>query len=320
MHQRFTQESDFRKLRDFGQKFSATFEFIGEHWRGLGRALLYIVLPAALLQGIVAGLLQKEFLTGAMPGQQASMREGFLSRLAMLSQVTETPYYWVSMVMGAVFVTLLFLTVYGYLRCCLRPRPAAGPIGVGQVWEVVKEQFAGGFASYFGLGFLVIVGLVLFFIPGVYLLIAFSLFYVVKVVEGSGFGGTVRRCLQLIKGKWWSTFGLLFVMSLMLGLLLTIAGGMVGGIAYALLRSTFSSLLGSDSRSTLGILTVITTAFSGLFNLLIYPPILLAIAFQYFNLVERRDGVGLRNMVDQLGQAPAAVQNTAYRPDDEGEY
>ena len=31
-------------------------------------------------------------------------------------------------------------------------------------------------------------------------------------------------------------------------------------------------------------------------------------------------GVGLRNMVNQLGQAPAAVANETYRPDDEGEY
>ena len=49
---RFAQESDFRQLRDFGQKFSASFEFIGAHWRGLGQAMLYLVLPAAILQGI----------------------------------------------------------------------------------------------------------------------------------------------------------------------------------------------------------------------------------------------------------------------------
>ena len=76
----------------------------------------------------------------------------------------------------------------------------------------------------------------------------------------------------------------------------------------------------TDTSTSLGLFAVITTAIASLFNLLIYPPLLVALAFQYFNLVERHDGVGLRNMVNQLGQAPPAVHNGTYRPDDEGEY
>ena len=48
--------------------------------------------------------------------------------------------------------------------------------------------------------------------------------------------------------------------------------------------------------------------------------LLITLVFQYFHLVELKDGTGLRHLVDQLGQAPAPVTNETYRPDDEGEY
>ena len=48
---------------------------------------------------------------------------------------------------------------------------------------------------------------------------------------------------------------------------------------------------------------------------------LLAIMFQYFSLVERREGTGSFQLLNQLGQAPApSVAGGTYRPDEEGEY
>jgi hypothetical protein len=313
----FTQEADFRQLRDFGQKFSATFDFIGTHWRGLGRALVTIVLPAALVQGVVNGLMQQQLL--ALGTGRISSRADVLERLAVFNSMRQLPFYWVNMATAAVFITLLVLTVYGYVRCCLHARDSHEPIGPGQVWAVVKEEFLGAFFSYFGLLLAIIIGFFLFFIPGLYLSIALSLFYAVKVMEGTGFGATFSRCLQLVKGKWWSTCGLLFVMSFMLIIVVAVVSGIFGGLLYAIMRGVLGSVLG-EGDSPMALFTVVVTTLTSLFNLLIYPPLLLALGFQYFNLVERRDGVGLRHLVDQLGRAPASVQNAAYRPDDEGEY
>jgi hypothetical protein len=136
------------------------------------------------------------------------------------------------------------------------------------------------------------------------------------VVENTGFGTTLSRCLRLTRGKWWSTLGLLFVMSLMLGLLLAIVGGVLSWLAY----SVGSLFVSSVTPNNLGLFTVIATTVGGLFNLAIYPPLLIALAFQYFNLVERQEAIGMRNMVNQLGQAPPSVNPAASRPEDEGEY
>lgn len=313
----YTQESDFRQLRDFGQKFSATFEFIGAHWRGLGRALLYIVLPTALLQGLVAGLLNRQMLTNGLRNAQSHGASGKLAQqLALFNSMRESPYYWVSTIMGAIFVTVLVLTVYGYVLRCLRPRATNEPIGVGEVWAVVRDQFLSSFLSYFGLLILIIIATLFFLLPGIYISVAFTLFYVVKVVEGTGFGATGSRCLRLTRGKWWSTFGLLFVMSLVLGLLGAVLGGFLSGAV--LLGSALGLYHPADS--SLGLFTVMTSVLGGLLYLLIYPPLLIALAFQYFNLVERQDGVGLHNLVHQLGQTPVAATNATYHPDEEGEY
>lgn len=313
----FVQESDFRQQRDFGQKFSAAFEFIGAHWRGLGQAMLYLVLPTAIVQGIVSALLQKQVFAQALRG--AGTGGGKLQQLAMFNGLYQSPIYWMNVAVSGIFVMFLVLTVYAYVRCCLRPVPSPEPITVGQVWDVVKSEFIGSYLSYFGLLLLIIIGFFLLGVPGIYLSVAFSLFYITKVVEGTGFGATCRRCLQLVRGKWWSTFGLIMVMSFALGIVIAVVGGVVGGLSFFAAKQV-GAIQADDARSSLGLFTVITSALTGLLNLLIYPPILLALAFQYFNLVERRDGVGLRNMVGQLGQAPAAVHNTDYRPDDEGEY
>ena len=313
---RFNQEADFRRLRDFGQKFSAAFEFIGAHWRGLGRALLYIVLPAALLNGILSAVLQKQFLG---QGIAAASRSGsLLNGLNAFNAIQQSPLYWVNIAASGIFVMLLVLTVYSYVLNCLHSTPGDGPIAVGQVWAVVKGEFLGSYLAYFGILIIVVVGFFLFAIPGIYLSVAFSLFYITKLVEGTGFIDTCRRCLNLVKGKWWSTFGLLFVMGFMLAIIVGVLGSMVGGLVFVLGRG--AGLYQPGASQSLSLFAVLTTTIGGLLNLFIYPPILLAIAFQYFNLVERRDGVGLHLMVNQLGQAPTPVQNATYRPDDEGEY
>ena len=135
MHLSFTQEADFRQRRDFGQKFSATFEFIAAHWHGLGRCLLYLVLPAALLRAVAAGVLQQQTLTGifnnATPGGGGNATA---QQIAMMSRMVSTPLYWVSLTFGIAFATLLVLTVYGYVKLCLRPYPSAEPIMPRDVW------------------------------------------------------------------------------------------------------------------------------------------------------------------------------------------
>ncbi|MGI4884515.1 MAG: hypothetical protein ACRYFR_06090 [Janthinobacterium lividum] len=309
----YSQESDFRQERDFGQKISATFEFIGVHFRPLGRVLLYIALPAALVQGVLSGLLQTQLVARMQTATGAGAGGVWQRQGALYGTMFTSPTYYLNTVVSQVFTTLLILSVYGYLLHCLAgPAGSGRPATVADVWAVVKREFLGTFFSLWGLGVLVGLGLVVFFLPGLYLMVALSLFFVVRLVEGTGFGATVSRCLFLTRGKWWSTFGVLFIMVLLLYVLLAAAGSVA-----ALLAGGLTSMVQSVKSP---LFSVTVAAITTLFTLLVYPPILLVLAFQYFNLVERKESRGLHALVDQLGQAPVAAAPHTYRADDEGEY
>ncbi|WP_151085719.1 hypothetical protein [Hymenobacter baengnokdamensis] len=315
----YTHESDFRQERDFGQKISATFEFIGVHWRPLGRVMLYLVLPLALVQGILTALLQSRMLSSMLATTRyPPERNPLAMQRAMLANMAN-PLYYFNIAVSLVFISVLVLTIYGYLVHCLRPANAAPtPITVAEVWGVVRRRLVGSVFSLVGLCVVLLLGSIVFFLPGFYLSIALSLFFIVAVVEETGFLATISRCLSLTKGKWWSTFGLIFIMTFLLYLLF-IGLGLVFGVLRASLHGALP--LSSEPGQFSPVLIVINTLLFTTVTLLLYPPILLVLAFQYFNLVERREGVGLHQLVDQLGQAPPTGPGaTTYRPDEEGDY
>ncbi|QKG57482.1 hypothetical protein GKZ68_13115 [Hymenobacter sp. BRD128] len=317
----YNQATDFWQERDFGQKFSAVFEFLRVHWRPLGRVLLYLVGPLALVQALIVVLLQyRLFSTLGGFGRSSSPYAIGHSYGLSVFQFFTSPTYFGSLLLGAAFYSVLVLTVYGYLLECLYPTRPGQPIGVAQVWAIVKRQFIGTYFSLFGLSLLVVAGSFVFFIPGLYLSVALSLFFIVHLVEGGDFAATISRCLSLIKGKWWSTFGLIFMILLLAGLLLRGAGIILGLVGAGLAGAGLLGGLG-HTMLNLPVLSAVLGVLSTLAALLIYPLLLLAIAFQYFNLVERREGVGLRTLIQQLGQpAPTAPDHATYRPHEEGEY
>ena len=315
----FTQESDFRRERDFGQKISATIEFIGAHWRPLGRVLLYLVLPAALLQNILAVVVQRQLsgaLTGAMQNQKPGMGGVLGTQKAMWGSLTSSPLYWLNAVLGTALVVMLVLSIYGYVVTLLNRQTPDGPeVTVPEVWAVVKREFFSTFFSTWGLALIMVLGFAFLFFPGMYLSVALSLFYIVRMAEGTGFGDTLSRCLGLTRGKWWSTFGLIFVMIMMLYVVL-----LGVGIVMAMLSGGLTGMVHAATDQS-PLYTIVLTSLNSLFMLLLYPPMLLVLAFQYFNLVERKDGVGLHQLVNTLGQTAAPqASNSAYRPDEEGEY
>ena len=318
----YTHETDFRQERNFGQKVSATFEFIGVHWRPLGRVMLYLIAPLALLMGIFTAILQSRMLglmSSIVRDQTQPGYDPLAAQRTMLEATFLNPLYYLNMVLGMLFVSMCILTIYGYLVRCLRPAGAvATPITPAEVWQVVRGQLVGTFFSIWGLTLVVMVGFFVFFFPGMYLSVALSLFFIVRLVEGTGFFSTIGRCLRLTKGKWWSTFGMMFIMVALLYALLfgvrIVVGMLVAGLHGSLMPT-------GQPGEAATVLTIVFTLFFTVGFFLLYPPLLIGLAFQYFNLVERRDGVGLRHLVDQLGQAPLAIPDgSTYHPQEEGEY
>lgn len=331
MQLKFTKESDFRQERDFGAKIGATFEFLGAHWRPLGKCVLYFVLPVALVLGIGLGL-----ATNGMWNVMSTAKNNPTVLRQSSGYDMFGPSYFVgvgiAMVSGLLAVAMLLSTLYAYVQLLLTENSVLPPTPT-QVWQRIKPrlgQMLLAFGLLGGLYMLLIVAVIgigsalgsgigtalifLGLIPAIfYVLVPLSLYFPALWVEGEGLFAALRRCFYLVRGKWWSTLGLLFVASLIQGMMAFI----FFIPQYAVLFGKLLKIPGLDSD----ILGIATQCFYAMGIMFTYCVPLLAALFQYFNLVERKEGIGLRSMVDRLGGGPAPVaHNHAYRPDDEGEY
>ncbi|WP_426492829.1 hypothetical protein [Hymenobacter sp. 102] len=302
MQQRFTQEADFRQERDFGQKIGATFEFIGAHAKPLGKCLLYFVVPFALLAGIGLGITQREVLS--------SINSGTLRTVNTFDMLT--PIYLLAIGASSLSYVLLAATVYGYIRLRI-DTDAQQEITPTMVRHYLFRYWLPLVLSGVCSVILSMTGMLLFVIPGIYLGVALSLVWVVQILEEGGIGYSLKRSEGLVRGKWWSTFGLSLVIGIIIGILGMIfqIPQLIGYAGKALHWDFFTS----------DIIVITAGIINSVGHTLLYAPLMVALAFQYFNLVERKEGFGLRMQVMSLGQTPAPTEaNHHLRPDDEGEY
>lgn len=318
MRQLYTQSSDFYRERDFGQKISATLEFIAGHWRPLGQVLVRVMVPVLLVRSVLQALIQQYLpVEFSRPDSSLHLDGGSMLRLqaGMWRTIFTSLAYWTGSLVGSISFSLLIVSVYGYLVLLARRGTPGAPPTVAEVWGLMRREFLGTFLALWGVGLLVGLGFLFLAIPGIYLSVVVSLFFIVKLSEGIGFGAAFSRCWLLISDKWWSTFGLIAIALLLYYVVLV----GIGGVA-VLVSGGFAALMqAARAKSPLG--AVVISCLTSLSTLLLYTPLLLALAFQYFNLVERREGTGLRLMINTLGQtAPPQVSNAAYQPHDEGEY
>ena len=276
--------------RDFGEKINATFQYATQHFRSLGMALLYIAGPVALASGIATGLYQQSVFNA-------------------LDQPVLLPYgslFSISYILSFLFSLLtnlaVSLTVYGHLR--LYSHAPDEPISVGAVWSEILAVFSQALVASALAAVVIIIGTLFLIVPGIYLGVVLSLAIVVTVFEDVPANQLFNRCFELIQGKWWSTFGLILVVALIvwaMSLLFTLPLGVI-----SLLR------IMKVVPNIPGAVTVLTTIIGTVGRALLSSLLSLAIAFQYFNLVERREGRGLLTAIDNLGTPPTESQREDY--------
>ncbi|SNR40101.1 hypothetical protein [Hymenobacter mucosus] len=336
-HSSFTQPSDFLQERNFGQKIEATFDFLRVHFRPLLRVLVVLVLPLALVTGIASGLLQSKLINAI---RNVSTQPN--STIGFVNDLLTSPSYSLTILGGMLLFVVLQLTVYSYVLVSMnRPSPAV-PVTISEVWEMVRKRFLGMLGVSLSLVLLFLVAsmlLSLFFgllgsglatlsssgaffliIPLTYIAIAYigvtlSLFFIVWLRERKGMFASIRRCFQLIKGKWWSTFGLLIVVGLITTTVMVLLLSVLAAMAFPFVKQ-----LSQLSDQLVKLLLIVAASLQSLAMLGVLPVFILAICFQYFNLVERHDGEGLYLQLASLGQAPPAAAPSVLQPDEEGEY
>lgn len=268
---------EFRKVRDFGGLLNVTFDYIKRNFKVLFKSNLLISAPAILLAGVFMGLYQSSMFN--FMGSPDLEQIGIPFLLSMFFMM----------------LSYLIITVVTYSHLMLYNQSETESIEIDDVWRMVKKNFFLIFLTGIGYTVIAFFGFLLLIIPGVYLSIALSLIFIVRLEEGLGFIEAVKRCTRIISDNWWFTFGVILVVGFIQGFL--------GGILYIpnYIVTIFIAFTGVDSGSsglnrTLYILSSIITSFS----VLLYMISTIAIAFQYYNLVERKEAPGLLKQIDEI--------------------
>lgn len=295
------QKIELRRTRDFGEKFNATFEFIRQNYKGFMPAVLFISIPL-----IVIGSVLLSYYTNFTLYQDAGTYGAEGNVFGMMGNFFG--FFLIAYVFIGVGYLINTSLVYNYMKLYPeRENPTA--ITVGELWDHSKGDIGNIFVASLLVGIVAGIGVLFLVIPGIYLGITLSLIIPIIIFERKSVGDAFSRCFYLIKDKWWSTFGLILVAGLLQGTM-----GLIFNIPEIVLSFIFTlNRAGSDflndppmwQKGALIIAAIIKGVGSGLLMCISF----IAVAFQYFNLVERREATGLMNQIEGFGNAPTPPQH-----------
>jgi hypothetical protein len=268
-------EIQFRKKREIGDIFTDTFEFIRQEYKPVLNLIVVYVLPFILLYGVAQVYLQKNVLS----------KIDFSDSEALLANIG--PVYlnvFLFALFGLFVQSLLIATYYSYIEVYVKKGK-----GNFDLSEITPQLFSNGLLAIGAslvIFIVVMFGLVLCIIPGIYFANTFSIAIIILIFEKKGLGNALMRSSLLIKSEWWSTFliniagiVLIWTASFIMSLPLILTGLSVGIFSQSQTPVEYPDWY----WVVIGASTVVSSV------LYIIPYTFLA--FQYFNLDERTKNI-----------------------------
>jgi hypothetical protein len=268
---------EFRKVRDFGGLLNVTFDYIKKNFKVLFKSNLFISAPAILLAGVFMGIYQSSMFSFASNMDLAQIGIPFLFSMFFM------------------VISYLIITVVTYSHLLVYKQSQDGIFDIDAVWQMVKKNFFTILLTGIGYTLVVGFGFIFLIVPGIYLSITLSLIFIVRLEENLSFFDAVSRCTRLIKDNWWFTFGLIIVVGFIQGFLMYALYIPNYIVMFFVAFTGFNSESGTLSRT----LYIISSIISSL-STLGYAISTIAIAFQYYNLVERKEAPGLLQQIEEI--------------------
>ena len=264
-------EIQFRKKREIGDIFSDTFEFIRNEYKPISRLVGFYVLPFLILYGIVQVFLQKNVISKIDLTDQEAM-------LSMIGPVYLNVFLFA--LFGLFVQALLISTYYSYIEFYVQKGK-----GNFDLTEITPLLFSNGLLAI-GASLVIFVvvmfGLFLCFIPGIYFANTFSLAIFFLIFEKKGIGNALLRSAFLVRFQWWNTFLINIT-----GLIMIWVAGFIMSLPMILTGLTVNIFnpdkIPAEFPDWYWVVTGISTVVSSVLYIILYT----FLAFQYFNLEER---------------------------------
>jgi hypothetical protein len=252
---------EIKKERTTGELINDTFAFVLQNFVGLYKPILLFASPSALISAFFYSKLQLSLLTNQEYGNTTINNIIYITTLVVAN-------------------VLLYGVVYGYVYFHIKE--GKNKFSIDDIGTYMKHYMGKISAALLFMITFIVIGLFLFIVPGIYLCIPLLFLVAVLLFEGLDFQMAFLRCLLLIKGKWWSTFGMFLLINaivLVFGLIIKIPE-----FIYTLLLKT--NLNKQVTSLPLQFSIAATTTQFLVFFLQIFP--IVFIILQYFNINESR--------------------------------
>lgn len=197
--------------------------------------------------------------------------------------------YFVVLGMSLITYTVIQTCVAAYLR--LYDQTGVSP-SVKEVWDTTVTHLLPVFITGLLVLFMIMIGMILCLLPGIYLVFVLMPYPFVIVNERLSFFDAVSRCFQLIRDNFWLSVGIYVLAYLIVAVSASAIGiivGLVGGLI-----SYFST---KQFDTTFGVVTSILSIVQYLFYIVLF----ISIGLNYYNLVERKEATGLSRRIDSFG-------------------
>jgi len=299
-----------RRVRDFGTILSDTFQFLKDEFKPLYRAVLFIGAPVLLLSGILQGAFFQSFLgiMGGGIGGQGDMFYGDVTNIVVLF-----------LYMLTVFASSALLTAIVNAYFLLKLEQATD-FSTAVIWQKTKQLLPKMLGLYLtimlitviitiiggvmvaGLGvlslFLSFFVVMIAVLVGMFLLSPLFIIFTVQAVEGLSVSDCFERCFNLGSGYRFSILGIVIVMGLVAAFAQQI-------FSIPLSITTVISTVNTVEQGNQEFIYELFGFISGIVNsfgqFVTAPVSLVAIALMYFNLVERKEAIGLMAEVEKIG-------------------
>ncbi|MEN9443318.1 MAG: hypothetical protein RIS47_208 [Bacteroidota bacterium] len=281
------QPINFQKVRGIGEVLSDTFLFLKQEFKPFFTTIVYYAGIFIFLYAISGALYQ----SGVMKLQAGKLNNGGAETSGIFGMFANLPWKsLIAMILSSVVAqTLIMLLTFGFVKNYIEL--GSGNFTSKQVWTEARKLFLPSVGLFFLLALIMIVTLVTIFLP-IYFSISLSLGFAVIVFERKGASAAVNRSAFLIKQNWWLTFGLYFLVSILIGVL-----GFVFSMT-TLAIQMYQTFAGYNEWLSYVYLLVAT--ITNLVNVTLYTSFYVAQSFYYFNLVEQKESPSLLARIQQI--------------------
>lgn len=282
----------FKKQRELGDILTDTFAFLRTQFKPFMSTYFKIVAPYLVVLLIAMGF----------------YLYSFSSILDFNTESSNAIFGGISMLIsGLVFLAALIMvyaisqsTVLHYIKSYTNLQ---GTID----FDEIKKEVYNSIWSFIGLGIMVvlsiIVGMLFCFVPGIYLAVPLSLSFSIMVFMNKSVGESFNYGFTLVKDEWWMTFATLFVVGIIVGI--TGYAFSLPAVIYQYAKmGIFSGEMDAISmtNSFVDPIYLVLNMIGTLAQLLLNIISIVASAFIFFNLNEKKNFTGTFERIQNLGK------------------